>query len=205
MRQWRTAATAWLIWTLVASGCSGERPAVLDIATTTPLAASTGTWEDRTADAAPTPEAAPARPEPNFGLRFEYGCLEPTRVLNTFNETLVQDTYLQSSPVTITLTLSPETQQTLYEEITAIDFFDYPSEFSIQLRDDQERVITAPYMVYRLLVRNGAQTNDVRWKDDIFAPTPDQAERLRRLFRHIKTIIEEQPELKQLPPLPGCA
>lgn len=145
-----------------------------------------------------------AQPEPNFGIRFEYGCIGPTRILDTFSQTLTQLAYDGTEPVTITLVLSPDKLRSIYTEMAAINFLNYPTEFSV-VPKEQMRGFSAPYEVFRLRVRNGPHTTEVHWIDEIIDPTSDEAEQLRRFLRHIEAIIDQQPELSTLPPLPGCA
>jgi hypothetical protein len=215
---WRSLAVLGIAVCILLSRCGSEGSALQPTATPPPdsLTLSQPQQSDLGQPPIPTmrervfPTPLPtmvyaAQPEANFGIRFEYGCLTPTRVLDTFTQTLTQLAGDGTHPVTVTLVLRPDTLQTIYEEVAAINFLSYPPEFSIPLEPNELVGSGAPYSVYRLYVRNGSSTADVHWKDEISSPTSDEAEQLRHFLRHIEAIIDQHPEVSTLPPLPGCA
>lgn len=154
--------------------------------------------------AAPVTATWPAEPETNFAFRLSYGsCFRST--LDTFEgtyRTVVGD----MEPVTIPVTLTDEQRTAVYQKVMAIDFFRYPETFRVQYDENDTVGMVTPASDYRITVRNGQQTHEVFWRDEIFEPTSKEAEQLRELLLMIIEMIKSNPDVQNLPPLnAGCA
>jgi hypothetical protein len=145
--------------------------------------------------------------EDNFAFVFEEtpcGTI-PMNILDSASETLTHTPIGDSHSVTISLSLTDDELESIYQKAISIGFFDYPSEFIIP----NEQVIGyhSPASTYKLSLTNGEMTNSVTWHDDTMTkPSYAEADQLRELMNLIEEIIQSHPEIKQLPePKAGCA
>jgi hypothetical protein len=142
--------------------------------------------------------------QPNFAFHFEYGaCLVET--LDTFNSTFTHDMGTSEPAITISLELTPEQMEAIYQRMVAIGFFSYPEAFARPTPASGSVEIVTPANHYSIRVQNGDTIKTVTWTDDILEPTTQEADRLRQLFQMIIALIEEYPDIKELPvPAVGC-
>ena len=134
-------------------------------------------------------------PPPDFALRFEFGTCT-TDVLDTFKNVFVRNMDPKPS-ISVSVSLSPDTMKTIYHAIVDSRFFEYPEEFT-----PRTDIWVAPAEGYRLFVRSGGLSHQVHWRDNARASN-DEAVRLRTLFRRIRQLAFELPEVARLPQSPA--
>ncbi len=143
----------------------------------------------------------------NFAFIFQdFSCASiPMYVLDTTSSTLVYTPLGDTVSTTISLQLSDEELESVYQKAMSIGFFEYPSEFVVP--NDQVLGFHAPSSGYQLRITNGEMTNSVTWQDDrMTKPQYKKADELRELMDLIDTIIQAYPEVQQLPgPKAMCA
>jgi hypothetical protein len=151
----------------------------------------------------------------NFAFVFEWNYCY-TYSLDTFDNSLRLNT-TPGNTITISLALSHQELDIIFQKMAAIDLFSYPEEFSIQFPIGMGTYMTAPSPQYRFDVRDGTQSKVVRWNDNISAgddklwkpedsePSWTQATKLRELIKLIQDIVEAHPEFDKLPSPGGCA
>jgi hypothetical protein len=122
----------------------------------------------------------------------------PVNILDTANGTLVYTPFGDTTSTTISLRLTGDELESIYQKAISIDFFDYPSEFVVP--DDQVRGYQMPSSSYQLSMTNGEMTNSVSWRDDTITKSSyTKADQLRELMNLIDEIIQSYPEVQQLP------
>jgi len=150
--------------------------------------------------------ATPPRAD-NFAFVFQdFSCSPiPMYVLDTASGKLVYTPLGDKTSTTISLQLSGEEIESIYQKATSIGFFEYPSEFVVP--DNQVIGFHAPSSTYQLSMVNDDRTNDVHWTDDkLTKPSYTKADQLRELMKLIDETIKSHPEVQQLPkPEAGCA
>lgn len=125
--------------------------------------------------------------------------------MDTFTHTYTRDTLDNAPVITTSLTLGPYEMTTIYHKMVAIDFFQYPSIFTIPVPSDGEVGMVTPASTYHFVVQQNGETTMVDWLDAIVKPTTPEAERLRELATLMTQMIEAQPEVqKLLAPNIGC-
>ena len=129
----------------------------------------------------------------------------PVNVLNTISNTLVYTPLGDTNSITISLRLTDDELESIYQKAMSISFFDYPSKFIIP--DDQVIGYHSPAASYQLSVTNGEMNNSVTWDDDTMSkPSFTKADQLRELMKLIDKIIKSHPEIQPLPePKALCA
>jgi hypothetical protein len=136
----------------------------------------------------------------NFAFVFQdFSCGSiPMYVLDTTSGTLVYTPLGDTISTTISLQLSNEELESVYQKAISISFFEYPSEFVVP--DDQVLGYYAPSSSYQLSMTNGDMKNSVTWRDDIMTkPQYKKADELRELMNLMDNIIQAHPEVQQLP------
>ena len=136
----------------------------------------------------------------NFAFVFEDAPCGgiPMNVLDSANKTLTRTPIGNSHSTTISLSLTNDELESIYQKAMSIGFFDYPSEFIIP--DKQVIGHHSPASTYKLSLINGEMTNSVTWHDDTMTkPSYTEADQLRELMNLIEKIIQSHPEIKQLP------
>lgn len=119
-------------------------------------------------------------------------------VLDTASSTLVYTPFGDTTSTTISLRLSDEELESIYQKAIAIGFFDFPSEYVVP--DDQVFGTHAPSSSYQLSMTKGEMSNSVSWRDDTMTkPDYAKADQLRELMNMIKDVIRSHPEVQQLP------
>jgi hypothetical protein len=143
----------------------------------------------------------------NFAFVFQdFSCgSTPVNVLDTSSSTLVYTPLGDKDSITISLRLSDDELDSIYQKAMSVGFFDYPSEFVVP--DDQILGYHAPSSSYQLSMTNGELTNSVAWRDDrMTKPDYEKADQLRELMNLIDEIIQSHPEVQGLPgPKAQCA
>jgi hypothetical protein len=136
---------------------------------------------------------------PDFGFVFkDMSCYD--EVLDTFDG--MYTTLINDNPpeyVTVSMPLSDEQLQTVFDKMIEINFFDYPDVFAIPVPPGGRMTIQMPASSYHILVRNGERHKSVEWLDEIVSPSDQPAVQLRGLVRMIQQIIREHPAYQQLP------
>jgi len=136
----------------------------------------------------------------NFSLVFQYTpCgLIPKYVLDTTSRTLVYTPLGDTTSTTISLRLTEDELESIYQKALSTGFFDYPSEFVVP--HDQALAYHTPATSYELSMTDGAMTNSVSWTDEAMTkPGYTKADQLRELMKLINEVIESHPEVQQLP------
>jgi hypothetical protein len=147
----------------------------------------------------------PMQPAPNFAFSFGYGACQITRVLNTFDDTLMQQS-INTSPITTTFLLTADERNAIYQHMRAINLFAYPTTYTIPLPDTTLRIYTAPHPRYEFTLRNDRLLKTIIWEDAISRPTSDEADQLRDLIAFLKATIDGHAEIQRLPQLiEACA
>ena len=137
----------------------------------------------------------------NFAFIFkDYSCASiPLNVLDTTSGILVHTPLDDTTSTTISLHLTNDELETIYQKAIFIGFFNYPSKFVVP--DDQVLGYQAPAANYELSMTNGEKINSVTWTDDTMTkPGYSKADKLRELMNLINEIIQSHPEIQQLPP-----
>ncbi len=147
----------------------------------------------------------PAQPAANFAFSFGYGSCQITRVLNTFDDTLMQHS-IDASPITTTFVLTADERSAIYQRMRAINLFAYPARYAIPMPDTMLRIYPAPYPTYEFTLQNDTLLKTIIWEDTISRPTSDEADQLHSLIAFLKSTIDGHPETQQIPPLiEACA
>ena len=131
----------------------------------------------------------------NFNLLFRYG-VGAKNELNTFEGTYTKDMVLDP-PITIKLTLSDAELEQIRQKMVEIGFFDYPENFP--LRTDFE---VTPRTDYYIRVENGSSVKEVSWNSNSMLENNVQ-DNLLQLVDLIRSVVEQKPEYKALPPARG--
>jgi len=132
----------------------------------------------------------------DFGLIFAYG-VTAGNVLNTFEGTYTKDMVLDP-PITVSLPLTEEELDAIYQKMIEIDFFNYPDEFSITVPPDEGVGIVTPSSCYYFKVIYDSKIKELRWEDKITNPDT-KAEQLRELIELIISIVQSKKEYQRLP------
>lgn len=150
--------------------------------------------------------ALPDLPAANFAFSFSYGPCPVTRVVSTFDNTLMQSAQPDSNaaPLTVTLVLSDAERTAIYERMRSINLFGYPKIYTIPLPENAIRVYVTPHSTYGFILRNDTVLTTITWVDEISRPTTTEADDLRELIVFLRTLIEARPEIEQLPPIIGA-
>jgi hypothetical protein len=135
-------------------------------------------------------------PKNDFNLLFKYG-VGAKNGLNTFEGTYTKDMVLDP-PITIKLTLSDAELEQIRQKMIEIGFFDYPENFP--LRTDFE---VTPRTDYYIRVENGSSVKEVSWNSNSMLENNVQ-DNLLQLVDLIRSIAEQKPEYKALPPARGA-
>ncbi len=131
------------------------------------------------------PSATPA----DFDLFFMYG---HDNILDTFNGTYTKD-MVADPDITIRFSLSQADKDTIYQKMLAIDFFNLPSEWLINVR--------RPYMCFeqfhfRVRADSTMKSLSVLPRDSTYST---QIRNVRELERLIIRMIESSEAYKRLP------
>jgi hypothetical protein len=136
------------------------------------------------------------KPPGDFDFRFRYGVCS-TVELDTFTGWFTGE-LRDGTPAMAQLSLNASQMAHLYDLITQIDFFNYPSLFRGEQRDSPRFSKGLPFVVkYQMDVRSGGRMHSVQWDDDQTATGP-QADGLRNLFSWAVTFIVNAPEVTRL-------
>ena len=156
-----------------------------------------------------TPTTVTSRAE-NFGFVFhDIPCgSTPIFVFDTTIDTLIYRpffTRVDEPSITISINLSNQELESIYQKAIEIGFFEYPSKFVIP--DNQIVGKHFPVSSYQLSMTNGEITNSVEWVDSsITKPDYKKADELKELMILIQDIIRLRPEVQQYgEPKAGCA
>lgn len=131
----------------------------------------------------------------NFNLLFRYG-IGAKNELNTFEGTYTKDMVIDP-PITIKLTLSDAELEQIRQKMGEIGFFDYPEGFPP--RTDFE---VTPCTNYYIKVENCFSVKETSWNENSLLENNTQGN-LLQLVNLIRSIVEQKPEYKALPPERG--
>jgi hypothetical protein len=141
----------------------------------------------------PLPDTRPA----DFGVVLAYG-VTARNVLDTFAGTFTKDLISPDTPTaTAVLNLTEDDLDRIYSQLR-IDLSGYARIY----RPDTGGVLKEPHDSYYLRVRAAGRDKEVFWADEGDSALPD-AVRLRNTFEVIRSIIEQKPEVQDLPPVQG--
>jgi len=148
---------------------------------------------------APTATIAPRKSDVALVFKYEAECgLLPVNVLDTASNTLVYTPLGDTTSITISLRLTDDELESIYQKAIEIGFFDYPSKFVVP--DDQVLGYRTPASSFELSIADGTVQNSVSWTDDIITkPDYPKADQLRELMKLINKTIQSHPEVQQLP------
>ena len=153
---------------------------------------------------------APSGPTPpredNFAFIFrEVPCgTTPLHVYDSARDQLVYTPIGETTPITISLELTDEELESIYQKALLIGFFNFPPK--IIAPQNAVRMISAPSGSYSLSITNGDLTNSTSWSSEIITdPLFEEAARFMELVVLIRNTFESKPEYKLLPePRAGC-
>ena len=119
-------------------------------------------------------------------------------ILDTINGTLVYTPIGDTTSIKISLQLTDDELESIYQKAISIGFFEYPAKFVVP----SYIVIghQTPADSFELSMTNGTVTNSVSWIDDaVTLSIYKKADRLRELMKLINEIVRSHPEVQQLP------
>lgn len=155
-----------------------------------------------------TPSATPqdmTLPAASFGFIFTYGVCVLSRA-DTFAGTFNRYGDGIDPPVTVPLSFTADDLPRIQRDMHQIDFFSYPTDFSINPIKDGLGTMVTPSASYIFQVREGDRQKTVRWQDNVIRPTSQKADDLRELAGLIERTVHGSPAVAALPPLHvGCA
>jgi hypothetical protein len=134
--------------------------------------------------------------ESDFNFIFKYGVMARNE-LDTFQGSYAKDMVL-GLPARTQLYLSEEEMDRIYQKMVAIDFFNYPDEFSVSTVPGEPIGMVTPHASYYFKVEYNSQIKELSWDDDITNPD-EKADKLRELISLIRDIIESREEYQKLP------
>ena len=108
------------------------------------------------------------QPANDFALIFEYRACGTDR-LDTFRGDFTQDRLIES-PMTTPITMTLSDKISIYQKMLDINFFSYPSHYTIPPAADGSITQVIPATHYLFIVRNQDQTKTVEWLDNIVEP-----------------------------------
>jgi hypothetical protein len=121
-----------------------------------------------------------------------------TNILDSQIGTLTHTLLGETVPIEIPFQLLSTEMAEIFQRITTMDFFNYPTEFTIP--DGYVSSMATPTGTYELSVINGTQTNTVHWTTGTsFESEYEKANQLWELLMYIQSTIYTHPEYKQLP------
>jgi hypothetical protein len=133
----------------------------------------------------------------DFDLRFEIGdCY--WHILDTASgiyQRIVQGELVVELP----FVLSETERATIRDKLTAMDFFSYPAHFTVPVPTDGIVRQVQPSYTYKLIVYSADKTHTVEWIDDQPDSLDPPAQRLRELFRFLRGLLGQRPEMQALP------
>ena len=138
--------------------------------------------------ARPTPEpppAPPARPAPDFALRFDHkGC--HYEYLDTF-----QGTYSHVGPhPRVPFRLSEQQRNTLFEAVVAADFFNWPEDLGVS---------EEPSSNFEIEVQNAGRHHTVRLSKESRWLNAELRRYKWNLIATIFKVLENHPDVRRLP------
>ena len=134
--------------------------------------------------------------EGDFNFIFKYG-VGAKNEINTFHDTVTKD-LINDPSITISLSLTEEEMDHIYQKMVEIDFFNYPDVFKVTVPEDELTQLVTPHSSYYFKVEKGSTVKELNWEDEIMNPD-EQADRLKELIYLIRDIIELKPEYQVLP------
>jgi hypothetical protein len=193
-----------IVVALLLSGCGASSVAAGRSAPSHPPMAALPTW---TPSFQPLPHFTPAPtwtplpaalPPASFGFVFTYGMCVLSRV-DTFAGTFSRAGESVDPAVTVPLSLLPEDIQRIRRDMDQIDFFDYPSDFT--LASPRDGTFVTPANAYVFAVREGPRQHTVAWRDNVLGVPSEQADQLRALADLIERTVHGAPAVAALPEL----
>lgn len=119
-------------------------------------------------------------------------------VLDTISGTLVYTPLGEATSITISLQLTNDELESIYQKAVSVGFFEYPSKFVVPT--DQSLGRHTPAASFELKMTNDTATNSVSWTDDALTDSGyTKADHLRELMYLIDKIIQSHPEVQELP------
>jgi len=140
-----------------------------------------------------------SHPEPpsDFDFRFRYGVCSTDELdpfTGWFTHELPGGAFAMAQ-----LSLKADQRRHLYETVTRIDFFNYPSAFGWE--PGKPTIFREGVIKYQLDVRSDGRMHSVQWDDDGADQGP-QADRLRKLFGWAVVFIQDAAKESHLPMSP---
>lgn len=94
--------------------------------------------------------------------------------------------------------LTQDDMDEIHQKMLDIDIFEYPGIFVVTVPPGSLYSIVMPHNIYYFYVKDGSQTKELTWDDEIQNPN-DQATQLRSLNQLIQNVISSKDEYKKLP------
>jgi hypothetical protein len=179
-------------------------------ATIPPTASNTIDSLTEVADTITAKEPPSSTRQSNFSLIFRYGPgweNDGSAISGTYNEmNTLTGTYtkdmISAGTVKVNIFLSSGELNHIFSKMLEIEFYNYPSTFSINLPQGTTTTIVTPSEKYYFSVTNGSETQELYW-DDKIRNEDIQANKLRSLILLIKNIIAAKDAYRALPPASG--
>jgi hypothetical protein len=148
----------------------------------------------------PNATPTPIQMADNFSFVFtDFGCgFAPFDILDTENGTLIHTSIGETESITIPFQLTETELINVFEKIIEIDFFKYPTDFTIP--SGYVAVTEIPISSYMIKVTNSGVTHLVNWVGSSSRTGYPKADQLMELIRLIEEIIHDHPQYQQLPP-----
>ena len=139
--------------------------------------------------------------ERDFNILFRFG-VGGRNELNTFQNTYTKDLILDGTR-TVPLALSPDELRAIESKLVEADFFSYPDTFAVAT-EDSVLVSIDPHMTYFFRVRHHSIIKTLMWNESPLPTSSDpRLENLRRIVQFVMNIVEQRPEVQNLPPARG--
>jgi len=129
----------------------------------------------------------------------------PVDIFNSSKNTLIHTPLAETESITISLQLTDDELDAIYQKAIETDFFNLTAELSAPY--NMIHITSAPTGTYALSITNGEMVNSVFWKSDIITDLLfKEANQFLKLMSFIREIIVSHEEYQQLPEqITGCA
>jgi len=134
----------------------------------------------------------------NFSFMISYMPCIGSSFYDSSSNTLVRTNIDGSGPFTITLGLTEDELNQIFNKLIETDFFNLPKRLKPPINSN--RISIVPSSTYKIRVTNGYISHSVFWDSEIITePLYEKAEQFRELFWFIFDIIWSHPEYQEIP------
>ncbi|MFB0543236.1 MAG: hypothetical protein ACETVR_00495 [Candidatus Bathyarchaeia archaeon] len=139
----------------------------------------------------------PAGPdESHFNFIFRHG-IKARNELNTFKGTYTADMVIDPF-ITVSLSLTKEEMDRVYQKMVEINFFDYPDRFSVYAPPWKDIIGVTPHDSYYFKVVYNSKIKELFWEAENIVQD-ENTDKLLELIKLIQDIIYSKEEFKKLP------